>query len=184
MSAEDGFAQIEVLGTPEVTADDSRLKAVDLGPGFELPESYRAFAREMGYGLLCDLFIIYIPMEGKGDSLEVRSKALQAVIAETIADDLFEYEPDGSLELAQRLIPFGISENGHTLAWDPDETTGPGEHPIYAIGSKFLAVNRAAPDLFSFVERCQDDRVKSILGPGYKPLPSRFQPMRVGWKPV
>ena len=32
----------------------------------------------------------------------------------------FELAPHGSPELVRRLVPFGISENGHYFAWDAE----------------------------------------------------------------
>ncbi len=93
----------------------------------------------------------------------------------------FEFEPDGSPDLIERLIPFGISTNGHYFAWDPGEPTGEDEFAIYAIGSKMLAVRRAGRDLNDFLSSCVNDGVKKILGPGYAPLPRTFRPMDLQW---
>jgi hypothetical protein len=176
------FPHLELTSSPVLIADPSELEALQLAEGFQLPPSYRDFATRFGYGLLCDLLIIYIPMEGEGDSLRVRHQELRETMEQTLEDGLFEFEPDGSPELVSRLLPFGISENGHTLAWDPTERTGSGECMIYVIGSKFLAVRRATPDLYSFIEHCLDERVRKMLGSGYAPLPARFRPMKAGWE--
>ncbi len=184
MSRTREFPALEVSATPAVTATRDEMERVRLREGFELPASYRDFADRLGYGLLCDLLIIYIPMGSHGDSLPVRHQEMRETIEESLEADLVEYEPDGSRELLQRLVPFGISENGHTLAWDPEEPTGDGEYMIFVIGSKYLAVRRGAPDLYAFVESCLDGRVKGMLGSGYEPLPARFRPMKRGWVPV
>lgn len=172
------FPKLELTRPPTVTANKEALDSTQLQPGFKLPQSYRHFAMELGYGLLCRLLIIYIPMEGE-DSLLRRNAVLRHTIQQGIEEELFEYEPDGSPELAKRLVPFGISENGHILAWDPKDRSGPDEHRIYVLGSKLLAVRRAAKDLYEFVEECLDSRVKGMLGSGYSPLPAVFEPFVV-----
>jgi hypothetical protein len=173
-----GFSRLQVAGPTTATADRAALDATHLRDGFTLPPSYREFAERFGYGLLCNLFIVYIPMGKHGDSLPVREKELTAMLRESMEEELFEYEPDGSPELVERLIPFGISENGHTLTWDAASRTPDGEYPIYVIGAKTLDVRRAAPDLSTFVEQCLDARVKSMIGPGYEPLPPTFKPLK------
>lgn len=176
------FPKLSFSHPPTVTAIPHKLKQTFLQPNFRLPPSYCDFAQQCGYGLLCNLLIVYIPMPGC-DGLAERNAVLTHVIHEGVANGWFEYEPDGSPELVRRLIPFGISENGHILAWNPHEQTNKNEHYIYTIGSKLLAVRRAAPDLFSLVEMCLDERVRGILGSGYTPLPPTFHPYKPNFDP-
>ncbi len=180
MSDADSFPSLEILGPIGVTATESALAEVRLQApqGFQLPRSYQRFATAYGYGLLCGLFIVYIPMETP-DSLLERNRVLTSVLEDGISSGLFEYEPDGSPDLARRLVPFAISENGHILAWDPEERTGSHEYAIYAIGSKLLAIRRAARTLYDFTEKCLNDSVRSMLGSGYKPLAPTFRPYPV-----
>jgi hypothetical protein len=49
---------------------------------------------------------------------------------------------------------------------------------IYVVGSKTLAVRKGAPDLYSLVAGVLDERVKGMLGPGYRPLAPTFKPLR------
>jgi hypothetical protein len=168
------FLELQREGTSAVTATVEGLKKIELAPGFPLPASYCEFATTFGYGLLGELLILYIPMTG-GDSLLERCEVLKGTIQYSIDNELFEYEPDGSEELAQRLIPFGISENGHIVAWDPKDKTGAHEYRVYAIGSKCLAIRDGGADLYQFVESCLDKRVKKVLGSGYDPLPATFR---------
>jgi hypothetical protein len=148
-----------------------------LRKGFQLPASYCDFATEFGYGLLCNLLIIYLPMKG-GDTLPLRSKELAGMLHQTMASGFFEYGPDGSPDLVSRLVPFGISENGHTLAWDPELRKNLKEPLIYVVGPKCLAVRKGAPNLYTFVEQCLDERVRGMLGPGYNPLNATFRPLK------
>lgn len=169
---------LQLLGPTLATADETALAQTRLAGGFGLPASYRDFARTYGYGLLCGLLIIFVPIpDCDEDDLVTRSPALGAFFREGIAEEWFEYEPDGSPDLVARLVPFGISENGHFLAWNPAEITGPDEAMIYVVSPKFLAVRRAAPTLYELIAGCLDERVKQILGSGYAPLPATFRPL-------
>jgi len=172
------FPSLQLLAPVTATVDTDTLAQIHLADTFALPASYRAFAATYGYGLLCNLLILFVPIPECGeDDLMWRSPALSAFFHEGIDEEWFEYEPDGSPELVGRLIPFGISENGHFLAWNPDEPTGPDEAMIYVVGPKFLAVWRAAPTLYDFVAMCLDERVKGVLGIGYTPKPATFKPI-------
>ena len=180
MGTQDGpLSMLQLLGPPSVTARDEALSAVRLGNDFRLPASYRDFARNFGYGLLCDMFYIYIPKAG-GDDLVQRSNTLSEVLLDGVAGEykeFTEYEPDGSPELFKRLIPFGTTKNGAIIAWDRDEKTSPDEYMIYVVASKLLACRRAAPDLYDFISRCLDYRVRDLLGQGASPLPATFKPI-------
>lgn len=173
------YLDLELLGSIERTVTDSELAAVSLRAGFELPASYCAFVQHYGYGLLGNRLLFFTPItDYSDDELSLRSRALQVFFAECVADELFEYEPDGTPELIGELIPFGISEDGHYLAWRATEPTAPNEYAIYVIGSKCLSVTRAADDLFQLLNGCFERSVKRILGPGYEPLPRTFRPAR------
>jgi len=159
------------------------LQQLQLHPGFSLPRSYREFAKEYGYGRLCGLLIVYVPMEPPfeepkhPDSLAVRSEELADMLREGVEDEYFEYEPDGSPELISRLIPFAITETGGTLAWDAGDQTAEHEYRIYSISPKLLAVRKGPGTLGELIEQCTGQRVKQLLGPGYEPLPAIFEPL-------
>lgn len=169
------FPVLTVTGVP-TTASADILESTKLPGGFDLPASYRDFAQTFGYGLLGRLLLMYIPLKaGFGDSLLGRNKDLMHVMQEGLRDSLWEFDPDGSPELVSRLRAFGTSENGHILTWDIGEKIESNEYAIYVIGPKLLAVYRAADNLYEFVAKLLDQRVKSVLGPGYKPLPATFE---------
>jgi hypothetical protein len=172
------FPPLEMMGPATLTVDEATLAKTRFAGNFQLPKSYRNFANRFGYGRLGGLLLIYVPMGKKGDSLAIRFKELRGMLEMSMEEDLFEFEPDGSPELVQRLVPFGISENGHTLAWDPEEPTAADENAIYVVGAKALAVYKAAPNLYDFVEKLLNNDVKKVLGPGYKRLPATFQPLK------
>jgi hypothetical protein len=169
------FPALTVTGVP-ATASADILESTKLPGGFDLPASYRDFAQTFGYGRLGDLLFIYMPLETKFCNLLLgRNNDLRDLMQEGLRDDLWEFGPDGSPELVSRLSAFGISENGHILTWDIGEKTGPNEYAIYAIASKLLAIRRAADNLYEFVAKLLDQRVKSVLGSGYEPLPATFE---------
>jgi hypothetical protein len=177
MSPLHDFPALQLLDAIDCTASAEELAAVTQRDGFVLPISYCDFAQRYGYGLLGNRLLIFIPIHGYGcDFLPTRSPDISAFFEAGVQEDLFEYGTDGSPELILRLIPFGISEDGHYLTWREDEPTGPGEYAIYVIGTKFLSVTRAADTLYKFISACFDSRVKAILGSGYTPLPRTFRP--------
>lgn len=173
------FPSLELSRPPEVVATQDDLASLELKPGFRLPPSYCDFAVHFGYGELCKILIVYIPIPDWGDDLSERHAVLTSVIAEGVAEEYFEYEPDGSPELVNRLVPFGISIDGHILTWDPEDKTARDEYRIYVLGPKLLAVRRAATDLYDFLEKCLDDRVAAMLGSSYEPLHATFAPVSV-----
>ena len=163
------------LTEPQTVATAETLAGFVLPGDRPLPPSYRDYAQHLGYGLLCGLFLVYIPMGTHCDSVTVRSEVLAAVNREAVEEDFMEYEPDGSPALVLRLFPFAVSENGDVLAWDLEDDEN-GEYTIYRIGPRAGGVNRAGRSLFEVLESLLDDRVKTVLGPGYEPLQPTFEP--------
>jgi hypothetical protein len=174
-SNETKFPSLHLTKAPVVTAKPDTLRTIELRDGFKLPQSYCDFAQNLGYGLLCNLFIIYIPKEG-GDDLIKRNATLTKVLQEGVENEFFEYEPDGSPELALSLIPFGVSENGHILAWNPNERSEPDEYYIYIVGYELGYIKRAAPNLYAFVESCIDNSISKLIGGSAQLLRPTFQP--------
>ena len=162
--------------TNRIVASREHLAAFDaaaIGLASGLPPSYQDFAATYGLGLAFGRTILFVPLPGHPEDLAHRSPSARTFTNRCIDDDLVEYEPDGDEQLVRRLVPFGISEDGHHFGWDPDEHTD-GEHAIYVLGSKMLSVTRAAADLYELFARCADDRVRTTLGSGYRPLPPTF----------
>ena len=150
---------------------------LDVGPGLELPPTYREWVRRFGCGEVADLIVLFVPLldAEHPDDLRAWSRGKREFLLEGVREKYFEYAPDGTEELVARLVPFGLSTNGHVFAWDPAQATEGGEFVVYAIGSKMLAVRRAAASFADFVGGLFDERVKKILGPGYEPLRPVFR---------
>src|SRR5262249_29149445 len=161
MSQPTRFPSLRLTRPPVVTASLDVLTSTELREGVRLPQSYCDFAQSFGYGLLCNLFIIFIPKEG-GDDLTTRSSTLAKVIQDGVLNDYFESGPDGTVELMQALTPFGISENGHILAWNSTERSEDNDYYIHLIGYKLGYVKRAAPNLYALVERCIDNSISEL----------------------
>jgi hypothetical protein len=164
-----------------VPADGVFLQAHQLPDGQGFPPSYRTFATQLGWGRLCALWLIYVPLGNHPDSWLVQSLAIRqwmdAFYAE-MAHDLFLLEPDGYDGIERSLLPFARSENGEYLAWDMAHRDAAGELPIYVLAPRLGGVRYGAESLGQFVEKCTDDvAVKTMLGAGYAALPVVFEPL-------
>lgn len=161
---------------PRTIATPHQLDAFVLPGGRRLPPSYRDYAENLGYGLTCGLFLIYIPMGDHCDSLKVRSDVLASINREAVEGGFMDFAPDGSAELVLRLFPFAASENGDVLGWDMEDSRN-GEYTIYKIGSRAYSVRQVGRSLHEFIECCLNERIQQIMGPGYSPLEPTFKPL-------
>ena len=170
--------RFELTGPVGRVSTDAELEAADQTIAMTVPDSYRELATTLGWGRCFPGvgLLLYVPFADVPDALGVWAPEQAEFFVECLDAGLWELEPDGDEDLVRRLVPFGISENGHAFAWDPTDPSGPGECWIYSIGSKMLSVTKAAPDLFTFLDACTDDRVRRVLGPGYEPLVPVFEP--------
>ena len=88
-----------------VAADAAFLQTHQLADGQGFPPSYRAFATELGWGRLCGLWLIYVPLGPYPDSWLVQSPAIRRLMDAFYAamehDPLF-VEPDGYAGLERR----------------------------------------------------------------------------------
>lgn len=164
-----------------MAADTSYLLAHTFADGKGFPPSYIDFATELGWGRLCGLFLIYVPLKQYADSWLVQSPRIKQFMNEFYAemeDDPFLLEPDGYMGMKQALLPFGMSEDGQYLAWDTSRRSAAGELPIYVLAARFGGIRYGASDLYQFIKKCTDDiAVKSMLGPGYTALLRTFEPL-------
>jgi hypothetical protein len=168
---------LEIKGTPKEHGNIVELETHTFDNGAHFPKSYRDFAKELGYGLLMDRFLIYIPMDEYGDSWNVRTEEIR----DTYIDDLEDYdeddmEPDGSIELMETWVPFASSENGDYLFWDIRKEKN-GEFDIYITDFR-SGIIKAAKDLYELIEKLGDPKkFKKVLPFSERPLPKVFKPL-------
>ncbi|WP_345784984.1 SMI1/KNR4 family protein [Stenotrophomonas sp.] len=142
--------------------------------GFRLPGSYCEFAATFGYGRFGGLAIIYSGVPEHQDSILVQGARAKGFINDAVADDYFEFEPDGDNEIAARLYPFAASENGECFVWDLNEKRAD-EYPIYCVGARMAGLRYAAKSLDQLLEKLCSGSIKDVMGPGYAPLLPTFE---------
>lgn len=134
------------------TGDLSFLEDYKFENGNSFPASYKEFVHEYGYGLLCQLYLIYIPMGNYSDSWMIKSKELKSTLLEIIDNDWYlTLEPDGYIDLIKRAIPFGKSENGDILFWE-DSSYKNNELNIFITNVKGAGVFFMGNTLFDLIE--------------------------------
>jgi hypothetical protein len=176
MSSHDSFSRINLVRPPTVIPNELSLHEAEAALGLPFPPSYRDFARQFGYGLLVRLYIIYVPMPGD-DSLTERNAVLRNTIEIGVEEDIVDFKPDGSPELLMRLVPFGVSESGDILGWDPLARSETGEYPIFMLGPRNAGVSRSASDLYDFVEKCLAHAERGRLTRRTGPVDPVFEPV-------
>lgn len=146
------------------------------GRGF--PNSYKQFVKQYGYGVTMDQFHIYIPMDDYGDSLDIRSKEIKSTYYEDVLknDIWFDLEPDGTVALLKRMIPFASGTNGYYLFWDPDSQGF--EFDIYLTDFRGSGFRKIGNSLFEAIDHltCMDT-YKKYLPFSSEPLPLTFKPL-------
>ena len=150
--------------------------------GRKFPQSYINFVENYGYGLSCDLFIIYVPMENYPDSFFIRSQEIIGTYQDVLdnEDELwFDMEPDLSYKKLKDLIPFAMSENGHYLFWDI-ESENSEEFDIYITDFKGLGFTKTGKNLYDFFEKLTSkNKFKEILPFTESSLPATFEPIYI-----
>jgi hypothetical protein len=143
--------------------------------GLRVPASYSLFLSLFGYGLFGKLLLFFPWDPSHPDHLATRSRELRGMLRHTLDLDIAELAPDGSADLLEKLVPFGISENGHTICWDPAVAIRPLEPEVVLIGSKVLSCRRSGRPFGEFLRSVTTNSGAKILGPGYSALPPLFE---------
>ncbi|UOQ55550.1 SMI1/KNR4 family protein [Hymenobacter cellulosivorans] len=166
---------------PITQPDSAYLAAHRFPDGNGFPPSYIDFATHLGWGKLCGLFLIYVPLGQHPDSWTVRSPWIKQAMDdfyEEMEHDPFLLEPDGYEGIEYSLIPFAMSENGEYLVWNLAHRQPNNELPIYILAARMGGIRYGAPDLYHFVEGCKNsEAIKTMLGPSYTKLPLTFEPL-------
>ncbi len=150
--------------------------------GRALPESYRQYAQEQGYGLLCNLFIVYLPLDGghenHPDSWFVQRQRISKLFQHYLEKSLYLFKEDESYpELVAHAEPFARSENGDFLFWDTRQVLHNGEMPIYCTDFS-SGICHAGNNLFSFIKNVTSaQRFKAVLPFHTQSLPATFKPL-------
>lgn len=168
---------LEISGpTDRAGATDGELAAAELRFGVAIPPSLKSFLKEYGYGRFGGLILFYAPDATHCDGLEARYEAMREELELALSEDIGELEPDGSAELYQRAVPFARSENGGFFVYDAAGQAD--EREIYFIAPRMVGCFRAASSIDELLRRLTSVDVARILGPGYRPLPATFEPLR------
>ena len=148
------------------------------GKGF--PASYKEFVKKYGYGVTCNLFIIYIPMNVYGDSFFVRSKEVIATYQDVLDDEeelWFDFGPNVAYSKLKDLVPFSVSENGDYLFWDIS-TYNNNEYDIYMTNFRGLPFTKVASSLNELFDKITSERdFRSVFPFSESPLPKQFKPL-------
>lgn len=156
--------------------DEGTIEHHRLPDGAGLPPSYVSFVRTFGWGRLFGLWLVYTPVpSGFGDGVVGRGGHLTDRLHEEFREGQTEgddgkIEPDGSWEIAERLVVFAMSENGDYLAWDTGARDRDGELPIFHT-ARFDSLTRIGDDLHEAVEALRGHRFGQADDPiDFRPL--------------
>lgn len=176
--------KLTTTGDPTYRPTAEAFSSTEEALGIALPPSYRAFTTEYGFGLTLGLFIIYAPVAAsetrKSENVVSSARTLARENREAIAHRfLRNYAPDGYEEIVRRLVPFGYSENGDRILWDPADKNEEGALAVYVIGSGYSPVRRAGQDLGEFLTRALQPGIGGLLGNATFTLRPTFEPWPV-----
>ena len=146
-----------------------------------IPPSYYEFSKELGYGLLLELFLTYIPM-GKGnpfcDSLENQNIYLKNILKKYLEPPLMMLKNADNYNLIANAEPFMFGENGEIVFCDIRESKE-GEYPIY-LANFPVGVYYAGGNFREFIINLTDkDTYKKILTFYEEPLLPKFRPLKM-----
>ncbi|MDR2285615.1 MAG: SMI1/KNR4 family protein [Sphingobacterium sp.] len=168
--------RLKIVGQPTEFGDLAFLDSYRFPSGQSFPDSYKAFARSLGYGLLLGQFHVYIPMGDYGDSWNVRSKGIQSTYYQDVLDDdiWFDLEPDGSVALLKRLVPFAASDNGYYLFWDVESGVD-NEFDIYITDFRGTGFRKVGETLYEVIQNLTSDSIIQRMPFEKEALPDTFE---------
>lgn len=170
------YFNLRIIGTPSEFGNTSFLESFRFKTGIPFPNSYKEFTLKYGYGIALEQFHIYIPMDNYGDSWNIRTEEIKSTYyKDVINNDIwFDLEPDGSVDLLKRLVPFASSNNGYYLFWDLNSFFN-NELDIYITdfrGSGFIKIGHSLFDLINKLTSSEEfNHVMPFL---QKPLRNTF----------
>lgn len=167
---------LKIIGTPTEFGDITELESFRFPNGKGLPESYKKFVLQYGYGLALEEFHIYLPMGDYGDSLFVRTEEIKSTYIDDVNNDdiWFDIEPDGSPELLKRLFPFASSDNGLYLFWDYESKSN-NEMDIYLTDFRGIGFRNVGKSLYEVMDNLTGNHYKEFLPFSTQPLSRIFK---------
>ncbi|MBC9932769.1 SMI1/KNR4 family protein [Chitinophaga qingshengii] len=160
--------------------DSTYLDTFRFPDGRAFPPSYQAFCKELGYGRLCELFLVYVPLGDYPDSWLVQHRKIKFLFDDYLNPPLFviREDPQG-IELIEHAIPFARSENEDFLFWDMRHPLPDGEYPIYctAFSSGIYFAGNSLPEFIRKVT--SPEHFKSVLNFHTQPLKAVFEGFKV-----
>jgi hypothetical protein len=172
---------LRILNNQITKVDLQFLENFQFSNGRKFPKSYREFAKKYGYGLLCDLFIIYVPLGDYCDSWINQTSVLKETFHDFISNDWYlTLEPDGDESLILDAVPFGKSENGEFLFWNISSEPQKDEFDIYITDFGGIGVIKIAESMSEFINKITnlnlDSRINEFVNHS---LPQTFLPLPI-----
>ena len=174
------YKELLIIENEILTTSNNLDPSYNIG-NWVVPLSYYEFSKELGYGLLLELFLTYIPM-GKGnkfcDSLENQNIYLKNILKKYLETPLRMLKNSDNYNLIANAEPFMFSENGEIVFWDIREPKN-GEYPIY-LANFPVGVYYAGGNFKEFIVNLTDkDKYKKILTFHQEPLLTKFKPLKL-----
>lgn len=167
---------LNVSKNSSIFPDYSFLDTFQFDNGKNLPPSYKDFCKELGYGLLCRLFLIYIPQGNHPDSWMIQNEDMKYLFLSYINPPLHAItKVEKGVDLIRRAEPFARSENGDFLFWDTENSLSNGEFPVYFTNFS-NGINFAGNSLLEFIKIITSESTfKSVLNFHKRPLNPVFE---------
>lgn len=172
---------LKIQGTITTTPNDEDIRKAEEELGLTFPPSYKNFVKRFGNGVLCSMFLIYVP-NSMNENLDLVKKY-------TFEKDIIQQNVEGGLwddaavdkNWLLSLTPFGSSQNGDILCWDTNQKSESGEYNIYLLDNEQNGTPLVARSMNEFVEEfCINQKIDEIypVGQGEKwNLPNTFEPL-------
>lgn len=140
------------------------LKETEKVIGRSLPPSYLHYAQYWGAGLVFGFFVIWTPEANPNLDIRVKSPQFKERMLDSIAMNFWK---PSLHNLVSRLIPFGKSENGDILCWDPAQETALQEMPLYLLDSEQEDAVSVGGTLLSFLgDYCLGGKLNAVFPVG------------------
>lgn len=173
------WAQIFTSLSPGFVPDETVLDRAAAELGFALPDSYRSFCLACGVGLAGEQVRIAVPSPYEASDLITQAGIIAHSVGATIGMLEDGAEPHrfdvegGDPAVVERAFFFGRSEDGGLLFWDV--AGGGPEYDIWLLAPDLETIRFGGESLTDFFTRITGPAAALVLGPGFEPLPARFE---------